>query len=135
MVVGPIGDAGMAWVHYASQEGIAGIAANGADLFWSVEAGVVRGDESGQTPRAVFGDSPGEILGLASDGQDVFWVASDGTVRARSVGSPVPLPARDVCKANIGAANASAVRDVAVDDAWVYFAEPPLRRISKCAKR
>ncbi|MET0595108.1 MAG: hypothetical protein ABW133_20580 [Polyangiaceae bacterium] len=135
IVVGPVADTSTSQVHYPTQAGAAGIASNGAELFWSVESGVVRGDESGQSPRTAFNAPTGDVLGVATDGQDVFWMAPDGTLRAMAVTSPVPLPARDVCKANIGDASAAAGRDVASDEAWVYFAEPPLRRISKCAKR
>jgi hypothetical protein len=134
VVVGPIGDAGMSWLHYGSQTGAAGIASNAGNLFWSVEAAVVRGDESGQTARPIFSVTPSAARGLATDGQEIFWMEEGGSVRAMSVVSPVPPPARYVCTANLGSASALA-RDVAIDDAWVYFAEPALRRISKCPKR
>jgi hypothetical protein len=82
---------------------------------------------------------------VATDGDEIFWIATDGHVRAMSLTSPLPVP-REVCRASIEPGDAAAdarpdgptsavIRDVAVDDTWVYFGEPALRRISKCAKR
>ena len=145
VVVGPR-DGGMSLVHYPSQPGSAGIASSGTRLFWSASAGIFRGDELRQPPQVVYGSAPGEIAGIATDGQEVFWMAPDGTVRALPIDNPALPPPREVCRANIERGDAqvdawpdggdgAAVLDVAVDDEWVYFAEPPQRRISKCAKR
>jgi len=146
VVVGPRGDSGMSLVHYSSQMGSAGIATSASDIFWSSAAGILRGNESGQAPQSVYGNATGEIAGIATDGQEVYWMAPDGAVRALSLGIPVPPPPREVCRASVDGADAEAgarpdgtdgsrVLDVAVDDQWVYFAEPARRRISKCPKR
>jgi hypothetical protein len=145
VVVGPRADAATSFVHYLEQKGAAGIDLRGTDLFWSVAAGIVRGDETPSPERSVYSSAPGEVMGVATDGDEIFWIAADGNVRAMSLTSPLPVP-REVCRARIETGDAAAdarpdgaasavILDVAVDDAWVYFGEPALRRISKCAKR
>ena len=145
VVVGPRADAATSFVHYREQKGAAGITARGTDLFWSVAAGIVRGDEAPSPERSVYSGVPGEVAGVATDGDEIFWISTDGDVRAMSLMSPLPLP-RDVCRARIEIGDAAAdarpdgptstiILDIAVDDEWVYFGEPALRRISKCAKR
>ena len=144
VVAGPRGDAGTSLVHYPMQTGSAGIATSGSDIFWSGATGIMRGNESGQPEQLVYGIAPGAVAGIASDGQEIFWIAPDGTVRALAFDNPAPPPPREVCRASIAVSDGgarpdgsdvAAVLDVAVDDAWVYFAEPPRLRISKCAKR
>ncbi|HMI88895.1 MAG TPA: hypothetical protein VK550_32675, partial [Polyangiaceae bacterium] len=77
VVVGPRADASTSFVHYPAQMGAAGIAFNGAGLYWSVTAGVVRGDESGQSPpRSVYSGAPGEVSGIAADEQDLYWISA-----------------------------------------------------------
>jgi hypothetical protein len=147
VAAGPRPDAGGGIALYNLQLGAAGIAVSGPDLYWSLDAGIVKGDITGQMqpPVAIYDGASGEVAGIATDGQDVYWIASDGAVRAKSLG---PTPAmREVCRARTelgdagadarpdGAGGEFASADVAVDDQWVYFTEPAIRQISKCLKR
>jgi hypothetical protein len=142
VTVAPRIDGGTSDAIHKFQSGAAGIALSGTDIFWSVTAGIVRGDDSPQMPRSVYASAPGEVSGIATDGQEIYWIAPDGGVRALMLNNPVPTPPREVCRASIGMGDAgtdggeaAAIVDIAVDDEWVYFAEPPRRRISKCLKR
>jgi hypothetical protein len=145
VVVGPRTDAATSFVHYQEQKGAAGIGLHGTDLFWSVGAGIVRGDETPSPERSVYSGMHGEVAGVATEGDEIFWIATNGDVRAMSLTSPIPVP-REVCRASVEIGDAAAdahpdvattavILDIAVDDEWVYFGEPALRRISKCAKR
>jgi hypothetical protein len=147
IAVGPRVDAGISDVLYQPQQGAAGIAISGTDLFWSVATGIVRGVDNGQSAsQRVYDGKPGEVGGIATDGQEIYWIASDGAVRAILVNNPSGAPPREVCRASNEPSDAAidarpdgagsdAVADIAVDDAWVYFTEPAVRRISKCQKR
>ena len=145
---GPKPDAGTSIALYLTQPGVAGIAIHNDNIFWSRDTGIVFGSEKGQVEDAadpVYLGMPGEVAGIATDGQEVYWIGSDGAVRAISLRDSTPTP-REVCRAHIstgdaesdvrldGDGGASAMADVAVDEQWVYFAEPALRQISKCRK-
>jgi hypothetical protein len=138
IAVGPHADAGTSDALYLSRIGAAGIAVSGANLFWSDDTGIVRGADDGQTMQSIYRAGPGEIRGIATDGQDVYWMARDGALRAISLTDPGAGPPREVCRTDPETAmdgGPRAAADVAVDDQWVYFAEPAKRRISKCLKR
>jgi hypothetical protein len=147
VTVGPRIDAGISDAIYPMQGGAAGVAVSGTDLFWSLDTGIVRGSDTGQSqPRPVYVGAPGEVGGIATDGQEIYWIASDGAVRALSLINPGPISPREVCRATVAigdadvdarpdsAGNAS-MADIAVDELWVYFTEPAIGRISKCLKR
>ena len=147
VTVGSSIDAGTSYVVYNMQPGAAGVAVSGANLFWSLSAGIVRGVDTGQPPiEAVYMGAPGEVGGIANDQQEIYWIASDGAVRALPLNNPGALPPRDVCRASVNTSDAEvdarpdsagdpAIADIAVDDQWVYFTEPTVPRISKCLKR
>jgi hypothetical protein len=147
LAVGPRPDAGISDVLYPPQMGAAGIAVNGTDLFWSLDTGILRGRDDGIWPvQPVYRGMPGEVAGIATDGDDVYWIASDGAVRAISLNDPITSAPREVCRARVemgdaavdaraDAAGSAVIADVAVDDQWVYFTEPAIPQISKCAKR
>jgi len=142
-------DAGTSEQLYPMQDGAIGIAVFGMDLYWSSDAGIVRGSVAGlaqKGPQPLYRAAPGEAAGIATDGREVFWIGSHGTVRAISPDDPNATP-REVCRASAETSDAesdarpdadggtSVVADIAVDDEWVYFTEPAVRQISKCRKR
>jgi len=151
VAVGPMPDAGVgiSALHYLNQPGAAGIAMFGADLFWSITAGIVHGTDEGQVEepevQIYAADAPGEVAGIATDGQEIFWIRSDGVVR--SILRFGPTTSREVCRASAetgdaepdarprGDGGASTFADIAVDDQWVYFTEPAIQQITKCRKR
>lgn len=145
VTLGPRIDAGIGDAIYPFQGGAAGVAVSGTDLFWSLDAGIVRGNDTGQSqPRPVYPGAPGEVGGIAADGQEIYWIASDGAVRALSLTNPGPISPREVCRATVAIGDADArpdsagnasMADIAVDDQWVYFTEPAIGQISKCLKR
>jgi hypothetical protein len=149
VAVGPRLDGGSSDALYIDQPGAAGIAIHGTEVFWSVHTGIVGGSVKGQgeTPAtALYDGAPGEMAGIATDGKEIYWIGAEGNVRALSLEDPSAM-VREVCRASAEMGDAeSDVRpardggtwagaDIAVDEGWVYFTEPALRRISKCRKR
>lgn len=147
ITVAPRVDGGFSEAIYREQSGAAGIATDGRYLVWSLDSGIVRGGLAGPPPEpgSVYPGMPGEVAGIGMDGEEVFWIGGDGVVRASPILSPLPPTPREVCRrvefadaevdARPDGASAATFADVAVDDQWVYFTEPALRRISKCSKR
>jgi hypothetical protein len=127
---------------YSNQTEVSGIAVFNTDLYWGyggAKHGVHKGTIDGLTPavEVIFRDLPGVVSGVATDGDNLYWL-EDGR-RVRRTPLKVMIGSiTEVCSelASVVDADAGFGRnsDLALDDQWVYFSEPSLMRIMKCAK-
>jgi hypothetical protein len=125
---------------YSSQTEASGIAVVGNDLYWGYGGamhGVRKGSIDGLIPQSevVFTDLQGVVTGIATDGEDMYWIEDNRRVRRTRL-KVMTGSISEVCSEPDAAPDGGfgPDSDLAVDDQWVYFSEPNLMRISKCAK-